>query len=61
MLQVNQPPYHYAEKDGVSIGYRDGLNEIAYAFWKDGRSGWLYNIPGSSLRPLVYAVICASC
>ncbi len=61
LTSVNQPPYHYAEKSGVSVGYRDGLNEIAYAFWKDGGNGQLHNIAGSSLRPLVYSVICASC
>lgn len=62
MTSVNRPPYHYGEKAGVSIGYRDGLNEIAYAFWKDGgTTGALHDIPGSGLRPLVYAVICASC
>ncbi len=61
LTAVNQPPYHYAEKSGVSIGYRDGLNEIAYAFWMDGGNGGLHSIPGSRLRPLVYSVICASC
>lgn len=50
---------HFAEKPGLTVGYRDGLNTIAFAAWSANPQGDLKNVPGSSLRPFVTTVVCA--
>lgn len=49
--------YHFAERPGLSVGYRDGVNEIAFAYWMVNKQGELESVPGSRLRPFVTTII----
>lgn len=57
LTSVRQGPYHFAERPGLTVGYRDGLNEIAFAYWTADRQEGYANVPGARLRPLVTTII----
>jgi hypothetical protein len=57
LTSVRQGSYHFAERSGLTVGYRDGLNEIAVAYWTADRQEGYQNVPGSRLRPLITAII----
>ena len=50
---------HYAERQGFSAGYRDGLNTIAFAFWMSDPKWDYENVAPTTLRPFVTTVVCA--
>jgi len=50
---------HFAERPGFVMGYRDGLNTIAYAYWMVNMQGEFDSVPASRLRPLVTTIVCA--
>lgn len=54
---MQQGRYHFAERSGLSVGYRDGVNEIAFAYWMVNKQGELESVPGSRLRPFVTTII----
>ena len=59
LTPVRQGRLHFAERPGLVIGYRDGLNTIAFAYWMANMHGEYENVPGSRLRPFVTTVVCA--
>lgn len=50
---------HFAERPGLTVGYRDGVNTVAFAAWASNPQGTYENIPGSKLRPFVTTIVCA--
>lgn len=59
LKKSRQGALHFAERPGLTIGYRDGLNTIAFAAWAATPHGDAEHIPGSKLRPFVTTVVCA--
>lgn len=59
LKKSNPGALHFAERPGLTVGYRDGLNTIAFAAWAATPHGDAENIPGSTLRPFVTTIVCA--
>lgn len=59
LKRSDQGALHFAERPGLTVGYRDGLNTIAFAAWASDPQGHSENIPGSKLRPFVTTIVCA--
>jgi hypothetical protein len=57
LTPTRQGRYHFAERPGLSVGYRDGVNEIAFAYWMVNKQGEYESVAGSRLRPLVTTII----